>query len=516
MITSLRVRLLVTFICVVTIALGTVALFASRITQVEFNRYIIRDMERDHDIGMLLDSYYQQDASDQDVDQLALQMEVVEGRRVVLIDMEGVILADTENQLLGQYVDQTGELPDAQIITLVDQQYAPLPYDVVVEPSDPYIDLLPTNPLSMTPEYVQQPDTNNILTFPITDTYTTVASIHAVPDEHTISGLFFTSLTTEDWLLESDPIATSFVSGVNQSIVLAVIVAGFATLLLTWMLSRRILHPVEALTAAARQMETGDLSQRVRVNARDEIGTLAHAFNQMADGLERLEQLRHNMVTDVAHELRSPLTNIRGYLEAMRDGVTEPHPRLIDSLYDEAMLLNRLIDDLQDLALAEAGQLPLVRQTVQPHTLIEQAAQSVQPAAQRVGLTITCDLPPSLPCINADTERIGQVLRNLLHNAIAYTLPEGHITITARTNNGMVEIGIQDSGVGIAPKHAPFIFERFYRVDPSRTRATGGAGLGLAIVKQLITAHGGMIWVDSIVGVGSTFTLTLPIVTSDA
>jgi signal transduction histidine kinase len=301
-----------------------------------------------------------------------------------------------------------------------------------------------------------------------------------------------------------------FISSVNRSLLLAVIAAGLAAVLLTLSLSRRIIGPVEALTAVARKMERGDLIQRVEVQSRDEIGELAHAFNAMADGLARLEQLRRNMVTDVAHELRTPLSNIRGYLEALQDGLTEPTPALIDSLYEEAMLLSRLVDDLQELALAEAGKLQLVRQPITLAEIVEQVVNIFQPQMTAKGLTVKADLPTDLPPVDADPDRVGQILRNLLTNAITYTPSGGKITVTARSTGSEVEVSVQDTGVGIAPEHLPYVFERFYRADKSRARATGGAGLGLAIVRQLVEAHGGRVWAESTPGVGSVFGFTLP------
>jgi signal transduction histidine kinase len=263
-------------------------------------------------------------------------------------------------------------------------------------------------------------------------------------------------------------------------------------------------------------METGDLSQRVAVQTDDEIGELAHAFNSMANGLTRLEQLRRNMVTDVAHELRTPLSNIRGYLEALQDGVTQPDPEVIGSLHDEAMLLTRLVNDLQELALAEAGQLRLVLQPTSAEQIIAQVVNVMQPTAASKGLTLQTDLQPDLPPVMADPGRVAQVLQNLVNNAMSYTTAGGTITVTTRpaASAAEVQLSVHDTGIGIAPEHLPFVFDRFYRVDQSRTRATGGAGLGLAIVKQLVEAHGGRVWAESTLGQGSTFTFTLPVTAS--
>ena len=308
-----------------------------------------------------------------------------------------------------------------------------------------------------------------------------------------------------------DPQREAFLAGINRALLLAAGAAGLAAVLLTLGLSRRILRPVEALTAAARRMERGDLSQRVEVQSEDEIGELAQAFNAMANGLTRLEDLRRNMVSDVAHDLRTPLSNIRGYLEALQDGVVEPKREVVDSLHEEAMLLTRLVDDLQELALAEAGQLRLKCQSVAPADLVNKATDAARAQAAAKGIALQADLPEDLPLVNVDPQRIGQVLGNLLSNALTHTPSGGQVIVTAKARESEVELSISDTGEGIPPEHLPYIFERFYRADKSRSRATGGTGLGLAIARQLVEAHGGRIEVESEVGQGAAFTFTLPV-----
>jgi signal transduction histidine kinase len=306
-------------------------------------------------------------------------------------------------------------------------------------------------------------------------------------------------------------IESQFNASVNRSLLIAIALAGMVGLLLTYFLSRSILRPVDELITAARAMEKGDLSQRVNVRSRGELGELANAFNAMAEGLTRLEQLRQNMVTDVAHELRTPLSNVRGYLEALRDGVVEPTPETIASVYEEAMLLNRLVDDLQELAMAEAGQLKLVFQPVDIREVVEKAVGSLESQAKDKEVNLVADLPDDLPLVETDAERLGQVLRNLLKNAIINTPPGGEIIIQARTIDSKVEVSVQDNGMGISADHLPYVFERFYRADQSRARTTGGAGLGLAIVKQLVEAQGGQVAIDSQINAGTRVTFTSPI-----
>ena len=306
----------------------------------------------------------------------------------------------------------------------------------------------------------------------------------------------------------------AFLAAVNRSVLVGALIAGLAAVAVTLALSSRILRPVERLTEAAQRMEKGDLTVRVPVTSEDEIGQLAHAFNSMAGSLAQQEQLRRNMVTDVAHELRTPLTNLRGYLEAARDDLVPADTALVDNLYEETMLLSRLVADLQELAQAEAGQLTLLRQSIHLAGIVEQAAAILRPQANAKGLTLTVALPDNLPSVDVDPERVGQVLRNLLNNAVAHTPEGGEVTVTARAAEAEVAVSVHDTGAGIPPEHLPYVFDRFYRADKSRARQTGGAGLGLAIAKQLVVAHGGAISVESAPGQGATFTFTLPVAQS--
>ncbi len=231
----------------------------------------------------------------------------------------------------------------------------------------------------------------------------------------------------------------------------------------------------------------------------------------MADNLEHTERLRRNMVADVAHELRTPLSNLKGYLEAISDGVVKPDEATISSLNEEASSLSRLVEDLQELSLADAGELKMIVQPEDISRLIKETVTALQPKAAAKDIALSADLPAILPPVNIDSHRIKQVLNNLLDNALAHTGKEGRINVTAREQDDKVYISVADTGEGIPPEDLPMIFERFYRVDKSRARATGGSGLGLTIAKRLVEAHGGTIEVKSIQGQGSTFTFSLPI-----
>lgn len=298
---------------------------------------------------------------------------------------------------------------------------------------------------------------------------------------------------------------------IKWSVLGAGLIAGALALLLSLGLARRLVQPLEAMIRAARALGAGDLHQRVPVSGSGEVAELARAFNAMAEGLERAQKLRQNLVSDIAHELRTPLANIRGYLEALHDGVLPATPETLATIHEEAMLLSRLVDDLQDLAMMESEQLTLRREVVALGDLVQQVAQAMQPLAQQKGLALTINLPTDLPPVWVDPERIGQVLRNLVNNALTYTPPGGRVEIGAVARGGWVEVAVADTGCGIDPQDLPYIFERFYRADRSRTRSTGGVGLGLTIAKGLVEAHGGRITVQSAPGQGTTFRFTVPV-----
>ncbi len=290
--------------------------------------------------------------------------------------------------------------------------------------------------------------------------------------------------------------------------VLAVLLATVAVTLLA---GRRLARPIHALTAAVQRMEAGDRSARVPVRGRrqDEVGRLSQAFNAMAVSMEENERQRQAMVSDIAHELRNPLTNVRGYLEGVQDGLVPLDESLVASLLEEATLLGRLVDDLQDLALADAGRLHLHPEPLDAVDLVEQVTAAHRAAAAVAGVTVTANVRPPVP-VEGDPGRLRQALGNLVGNALRYTPSGGQVTVSAFAADGQATISVGDTGAGIAPEHLPHIFDRFYRADPSRSRETGGSGLGLAITRHIVEAHAGTIEVRSTEGVGSTFTIRLP------
>jgi two-component system sensor histidine kinase BaeS len=282
----------------------------------------------------------------------------------------------------------------------------------------------------------------------------------------------------------------------------------------TALLSRRVLRPIGTLTTASQRLGRGDLTSRVPVRGNDELATLARSFNRMADSLQRGEERQRRLVADVAHELRTPLANLRGYLEALSDGVIEPDPELFASLHEEAVLQQRIVDDLQELALAEAGSLAYHRTAVDLAELLETCRTAHRAGADAAGVSMTVTAGP-LPPVYADPDRMRQVLGNLITNALRATGRGGTITLSGEHDGASALLRVADTGSGIAPDALPSVFDRFWRADSARGRKTGGSGLGLAIVRQIIADHGGVIRVASELGVGTTFTITLPLSRSD-
>ncbi|MEU6199873.1 HAMP domain-containing sensor histidine kinase [Streptomyces sp. NPDC047061] len=281
------------------------------------------------------------------------------------------------------------------------------------------------------------------------------------------------------------------------------------TVAVTAVVAMRLVRPLRALTAAAQQPP--ELHVRARVRTRDETGLLAEAFNDLTERRERLEEQRKAMVSDIAHELRSPLTNIRGWLEVTRDGLVDPDPALLGSLHEEALVLQRIIDDLQDLAAADAGTLRVHREPVRAADLVDQAAAAHRVAADAAGVTLLTDTDTdNAAWLHADPVRMRQALGNLVSNAIRHTPADGTVTLAARRDGGDVVLTVTDTGPGIAADDLPHVFERFWRAEKSRSRRTGGSGLGLPIVRHLLAAHDGTAEVRSEPGKGAEFTLRLP------
>jgi len=438
---SLQFRIMLAFSLVILVTIGAVFFFFDQATRTRIQSFE-ESIEYKLEARMAgeLSQYYRVRGSWEGVQPLVEQLGNVSERRIILVDTEKIVVADSEGDLLGK------------------------PYE------------------SDSPGTILQPSWK----------------------QGPLAMLYVSEAKSASLYILYNAVGRFLIWGACVAIAIALII--------TFFLSRRISAPICALTETARKLGQGDFSQRVQVRDKTEVGELGQAFNSMAGDLEKGERLRRNMVADVAHELRTPLSNVRGYLEAIREGVVKPDAATIRSLEEETTLLSRLVDDLQDLSLAEAGKLELVCQSEDVAELINRTVAAMQAQAIAKEVSLSTDLPQGLPLVNIDSQRINQVLRNLLENALAHTAKGDAINVAAARQGDWVEISVADTGEGIPPDDLPNIFERFYRVDKSRARATGGSGLGLTIAKHLVESHGGKIEVQGKLGEGSRFSFTLPVV----
>lgn len=304
-----------------------------------------------------------------------------------------------------------------------------------------------------------------------------------------------------------------FQSRIRDGVYAGTGLAALIGVLLALWLADRMGRPVADLTGAARVIARGGTPPPVPVRGQDEIAELARAFNRMTERLTADEEQRRRLFAGVAHELRTPLSVIQGTLEGMLDRVLEPTPERIASLHSQTLLLARLITDLRDLSLAQAGQLRLNLQPVDAGPVVRETLEAMAPFAEERHVALRADVPPSVPRIDADPDRLRQIVQNLIENALRYTPPGGEVGVTMEAGNrtgGAIRLSVADTGVGIDAADLPHLFRHFYRTDQSRTRSSGGTGLGLAIVKSLVEAHGGRVAVESAAGKGSTFTITFP------
>ncbi len=277
---------------------------------------------------------------------------------------------------------------------------------------------------------------------------------------------------------------------------------GVLTLLIGLLLMQRMVTPLADVIAAAHAVAEGDLSTRVAVRGPGDLRSLSDSFNRMADALDRTDRERRNLLADVAHELRTPLTIIRGKLEGMVDGVYPADEAHVAPVLEETYVLERLVEDLRLLTLAETRQLHFEREPVDLGDLAERAADLFGAEAAEKGITITVRVEPDLAAVNADPQRVGQVIGNLLSNALRYVPERGQVEVAVQRSNGSVELAVSDNGPGVAESDLPHLFDRFWRSDKSRARSEGGAGLGLAIAKQLVEAQAGTITASNVPGGG--------------
>lgn len=299
----------------------------------------------------------------------------------------------------------------------------------------------------------------------------------------------------ETYEVSPDEIHEMFLTSIRYYLVWASLAALGLAIILSYLLTRRVLRPLSQMTAITKELAAGNFSLRAEISSRDEVGELGVAFNRMSDSLEQIERLRKNMVGDVAHELRTPLTNLRGYLEALNDGIIEPTPEIFQMLQKENFRLVDLVDNLQQLARADAAKVYLNLERARLSELINQILELYHLNFKEKNINVETSSPEQEQGVSCDCDKLLQAIRNLVDNCWKYT-PEGgqvSISVSSQAQGEGVKVVFQNSGAGISKEDLPYVFERFFRADRSRSRDGGGAGIGLAITKQIIEAHGGQV-----------------------
>jgi len=312
-----------------------------------------------------------------------------------------------------------------------------------------------------------------------------------------------------------------FLNNVISSMWVAAGISIIVAIIIGLLLTRQLTKSIEMLQEGTRRIAGGDLDYRVRINSKDEIGKMGDSFNKMATSLQKAEQSRRRLNADIAHELRTPLTVIKGTVDGIRDGIFKPDREHLDSIMLQTNLLTRLTQDIRDLSLVESGQLKLEQAQTDIVNLVSRKVRQITVKALSVNIALELEIADELPGnLSVDAMRIEQAITNILDNALHYTPRGGKVKVSVSTimedtqhniDKPSLLITITDNGKGIDPKHLPFIFDRFYRVNDSRARAEGGTGLGLAIAKEMVEAHNGHIWVESKSGEGCTFYIALPL-----
>lgn len=466
---SLRWKLAGALLLMVLISVGLMAFFTNLNTPRQFNDYLSRNTQRyQQNTTQSLAQYYQTNKSWENVQSVLMALLRDSSERLVVAEVNGRIVADTDNQWNGRYAGNVG--------------------------------LSNGSPISVSGN--------------------TIGTLYAFLNQMGMHGRGnMGGMGSSSGMMSSTSGEEQFIAQTNRSLLISGIIAGILALavgvFLTWFFISR---PLRRLAHAANQLTKGNFRHRVAASVHDEFGELAESFNTMASSLENAENERRRIIADVAHELRTPLTIIEGTVDGIQDGVFTADNERLNVIKEQTQLLTLLTSDLRDLSLAESGQLKLVLTSTDLAELIRRKILQFDAALQGKDIGIRTEIPAGVFLAAVDPARIEQVLGNLLSNAIRHTPSGGNITVglnSAKDNESEKArpgflISISDTGEGIAPEHLSHIFERFYRIQTSRSRGEGGAGLGLAIVQRMVEAHQGKVWVTSEVGKGATFFVWLP------
>ncbi|AQU03334.1 two-component sensor histidine kinase [Dehalococcoides mccartyi] len=454
----------------VLLSVGLTSFAANQLTASQFRQYIIRgNTEFITSVESALSTYYAQYQGWDNVNGVLIQLLGSNGGRLVLSDTSGLIVADTQNKWIGYQADEYS-LSNGTLISISGTDAG-------------YLYWIGSQGSGSGSGYGKgmQSGQNN--------------------SGNAAAGIISES---QQQLLDE----------MNRSIWLSGGLAGLAALGLGLLLASQIIRPLKALSRSARRIAGGELSQRVKVDSRDELGELAESFNHMAQSLEANEQSRQRLLADIAHELRTPLTVIEGTVDGILDGVFEADAQHLTTIKEESATLTRLIKDLRDISLAESGKLKLEMTQVDIADIIRRQAKQASILAKDKSIALLSDIPSNLSTVTGDATRLNQITANLLSNALRHTPAGGQISLSLKNmlyrDKPGIMVSVTDNGEGIPPADLPHIFDRFYRVNTSRARSEGGSGLGLSIVKEMAEAHGGYVWAESSLGKGSTFNYWLP------
>jgi signal transduction histidine kinase len=526
LINSLQFRLTVGFTVVLALTIAGVSAysaFATRKATIEYAEQV--EAVKTERAELLVQNAYQANQDWAEVQLAVAQVGGLFGWRVVVTDINGYVVADS-HEIVMPAVYGAEHLDDSRVLQKTAVRRPILIGNRVVGEMFMQTDDDHDRPSLALSDYgadlferlgISVPNGSNVLTEDEFERLMRSSRGGRIPATQVAGSNDQVSQTAQDTIADIDsllpePPLSDLEASFRHSLFVAGIASIFAGLVFVTFFTRQALSPVRMLTSGARRLGAGDLAYRVPENRKDEIGELASTFNEMASDLESAEAQRRRMTADIAHELRTPLTNIQGYLEAILDGVVEADQETISSLHLQTVHLARLVDDLRLLSVAEAGALRLETSPDSLGAVILETTTAFQPRSTELGIALHVDVKDDLPPVELDRTRMRQVIANLVENALQHTPRGGSVSVSANgVDHEHVEFTVADTGHGIPADQIDRIFDQFYRVDPSRNRATGGAGLGLTIAKRLVEAHGGELTVTSTQGVGTTFRVELPV-----
>jgi signal transduction histidine kinase len=458
----LQVRIILGFGLILLLSLVVANTYAGRMTRIQLEEFQSASTESQVNRAV---EYFEETSNRRDIQEKVLQMSLLSGQRVVVRDTRGLVMADSNVEKIVRVMLKRKEITSNQVYDVREKLISNTRYGGVRGLNV----ILPDIPTTLRPS-----------------TSENISSPPPPPQLNTLLDNLRRSI---------------FISG----LVALVLGTGFALIISNWMLS-----PIRKLRLAVSKFGTGDFSERVIIGGTGEVAELGETFNIMASNIDKARKQRESLIADISHELRTPISNIQGYIEAISDKILEPDAENLKIIHNQIIQLSTIVEDLRVLAVADAGQLSLDRKQHDIADTLEECVKSFELKAGEKNIELKIEHQSDIRSFLFDNDRIKQVINNLLSNAIMYSPRGSRIILSSVEIHGTVQIAVKDNGVGIPSDEVEYIFDRFYRVDPSRNKNTGGRGLGLAITKELVEAHGGNISVESVRGEGTTFLFTIP------